>query len=178
MSSKVAVVGGASWAPEIGEGRAAWGMGDSRGLGKRRGGRPRRAGGDGGGAAAAAEAGREGPGGLPCGALAAATPWPGSADPGGGRAWPAGRPGDAALVARAARGCEAPLVRRRGGGAGRSGARPGGGARGGPGPGAGTGHWRRQPGGSSGECWGQGSDTASREGLVPARGLSVKRQGH
>lgn len=49
VSSKVAVVGGASWAPEIGEGRAAWGMGDSRELGKRRGGRPRRAGGYGGG---------------------------------------------------------------------------------------------------------------------------------
>lgn len=48
MSSKVAVVGGASWAPEIGEGRAAWGMGDSGGLGERRGGRPLRAGGDGG----------------------------------------------------------------------------------------------------------------------------------
>lgn len=91
-----------------------------------------------GGAAAAAEAGREGLGGLPCGALVAATPWPGAADPGGGRAWPAGRPGDAALVAWAARGCEARLVGRKGGGAGPSGARPEGGAEGGPGTGAGT----------------------------------------
>lgn len=35
---------------------------------------------------------------------------------GGSRAWPAGRAGDAALVARAAQGCEARLVGRRGGG--------------------------------------------------------------
>jgi hypothetical protein len=121
VSNKVAVVGGASWAPEIGEGRAAWGMGDCRGLGERRGGRPRRAGGDGMGGRCGSRGGGEGgagwltlrgPGGR--GSMARGSrPRQGV---GGSRAWPAGRAGDAALVARAAQGCEARLVGRRGGG--------------------------------------------------------------
>lgn len=55
------------------------------------------------------EPGREeGPGGLPCGTPGAAAPWPGVADPGGGpEPGRARQAGDAALVARVARGCAA-----------------------------------------------------------------------
>lgn len=92
--------------------RQLWGMGQiTRGPSERRGSPPARGGrGWGGGALRQRqEPGREeGPGGLPCGTPGAATPWPGVADPGGapepGRA---GQAGDAALVARVARGCAA-----------------------------------------------------------------------
>jgi hypothetical protein len=99
----------------VGDGRT------TRGLGEGRGSQPRRAGGDGVGGRCGSRGARggEGPGGLPCGTLGAAAPWPGVMDPGGGRAWPAGQAGYAALVARAARGCEARPAQRRGGGAGR-----------------------------------------------------------
>lgn len=115
------------------------------------------------------EPGREeGTGGLPCGTLGAAAPWPGVADPGGGLGpGRAGQPREAALVARVVRGCAAGRAGRRGGGAGRDRARPGGGAEGGLRAGAGIGSVRGKERGSGEKrresLW---ADANSREDLV------------